>query len=562
MNVRFRRLRRVSMDGLGRLYLVEQVGTGQRHLLRVVDRAVTLGGPGATPVLGDREGPPGIRDPHIAAVTEAGETSDGLVYLVMAPFDGTLLADLVQPGTSLPPGEVGELVRQAAEGLAAAHAAGVAHGALSLTSLMVVGGAPRIVVLDLGLAALLRERAPAGKILRHLDPHTTAPEVLAGAAPDARSDVYSLGAVAHRLLTGFLPTARFWRRATHDGGTAALPAEIRAVLDAALAPAPAERLDGVRALAAALAPAIADRLDGVRALAAALAAAAAPAVVVVRPAARRLSRASRSTGTTWTRRRTLWAALGLALTVGLLRLAGTQAPGSRSSAIEQAGEATADAGAEDDESGIISALPPLTAPTRLALRPSDRPAPGGSSRPRPIAGRRAMLLPGQRVPPGMEPEPVPSVIEPDVGPPAVSPPTAQSRDSTTDARVLVAPTLPSPVAPEGAGDAMLARAAASQAVGQVARAVEARDLAALAAALPELTDEARTGWAQLFEVARDLRGTLTVHDVVVRGVMADAQIAGAYDFWNRSLNRRERVPISAQATLVRDVGGWRMRAWR
>jgi hypothetical protein len=106
------------------------------------------------------------------------------------------------------------------------------------------------------------------------------------------------------------------------------------------------------------------------------------------------------------------------------------------------------------------------------------------------------------------------------------------------------------------------RQAASLAVGEVARAVEARDLAALIAALPELTDEARTGWAQLFEVARDLRGTLTVRDVVVRGVMADAQIAGAYEFWNRSLNRRERVPIAAQATLVRDVGGWRMRGWR
>ena len=100
LNVRFHRLRRVSMDGLGRLYLVEQVGTGQRHLLRVVNRAVTLGGPGETPAIRDREGRPGVRDPHVAAVTEAGETSDGLVYLVMAPCDGTLLADLVQPGTT------------------------------------------------------------------------------------------------------------------------------------------------------------------------------------------------------------------------------------------------------------------------------------------------------------------------------------------------------------------------------------------------------------------------------------------------------------------------------
>jgi eukaryotic-like serine/threonine-protein kinase len=495
-------------------------------------------------VLGDREGPPGVRDPHVAAVTEAGETSDGLVYLVMAPFDGTLLADLVQPGTTRPPGEVAELVRQAAEGLAAAHAAGVAHGALSLTSLMVVGGPPRIVVLDLGLAALLRERAPAGKILRHLDPHTTAPEVLAGAAPDARSDVYSLGAVAHRLLTGFLPTGGSGV-GPPTMATTALPAEIRAVLDAALAPSPADRLDGVRALAAALAPATADRLDGVQALAAALAAAAAPASIVVRPTARRRSHASPSTATMWTGRRMLWAALGLAVTVALLRIVGTRAPASRSS---------------DDESGLISALPPITAPTRLAVHPSARPVPGGSNRP--VAVRRPMLLPGQRVPPGMKPELVPPVIEPDVGPPAVSPPTDAPRDTTTAARALVVPTPTSPAASQSASDAMLARVAASQAVGQVARAVEARDLAALTAALPELTDDARTGWAQLFEVARDLRGTLTVRDVVVRGVMADAQIAGAYEFWNRSLNRRERVPIAAQATLVRDVGGWRMRAWR
>jgi hypothetical protein len=420
---------------------------------------------------------------------------------------------------------------------------------------MVVGSPPRIVVLDLGLAALLRQRAPAVQVLRHLDPRTTAPEVLAGAAPDPRSDVYSLGAVAHRLLTGYLPD-RGVAGGPATTAAGALPAAVRAVLDTALAPAPADRL-GVRALAAALAAAIPLPYTP----------AAVRPPVIARSSAHHRRNASRWAGAAWTRNRAQVAALGLALSAALLWIVGTGTLTLRSSSSEAVRQELPDAAVEDEESGNVSDQPPATEPPRPAVRPTAPREPDASKQPRPVAVRRPMLLPGQRESSDAELEP-----EPDVGPePAadvvtdVSPaPTPTVPEPARDSTAL--PTDPEPAdepaAPDATRDAMLAHAAASQAIGQVARAVEARDLVALRLALPELTDEARTGWAQLFEVARDLRATLTVRDVVVRGVLADAQVAGTYEFWNRSLNRWERVPILAQATLVRDVGGWRMSAWR
>jgi hypothetical protein len=134
------------------------------------------------------------------------------------------------------------------------HSAGLVHGDVKTRNVMREGspdhaeGAGRVVLMDFGSA---REHAAAGGGSRGT-PMFTAPEVLRGGAPTPASDLYSLGVVIYRLVTGRYPiegrdladlTARAERgeiaplRAVRPD----LPAAFVAVVERALAPEPARR---------------------------------------------------------------------------------------------------------------------------------------------------------------------------------------------------------------------------------------------------------------------------------------------------------------------------------
>jgi serine/threonine-protein kinase len=147
-------------------------------------------------------------------IYDYGRTEDGTFYYVMELLNGLSLADLVTRHGPLPPGRAIFLLRQACGALAEAHAAGLVHRDLKPANIFAArrGNLHDFVkLLDFGLVlpphdASTSELSRDGNITG--SPPYMAPEQATGEArPDARTDLYGLGAVAYFLLTGRAPFA-------------------------------------------------------------------------------------------------------------------------------------------------------------------------------------------------------------------------------------------------------------------------------------------------------------------------------------------------------------------
>jgi eukaryotic-like serine/threonine-protein kinase len=150
---------------------------------------------------------------HVAQILDFGEDEHG-VWLVTELVDGVWL-DRISLGRPLLPHEVLRVARGLLEGLAAVHAAGIIHGDVKASNVLVPRGqdaldAPKLI--DFGLARVtsrmeiaeeLGEAPPSVNRARGLvlgSARTMAPEVLLGRDPDQRADVYSAGLVLFELL--------------------------------------------------------------------------------------------------------------------------------------------------------------------------------------------------------------------------------------------------------------------------------------------------------------------------------------------------------------------------
>ncbi|MFZ5446594.1 MAG: protein kinase domain-containing protein, partial [Myxococcota bacterium] len=98
--------------------------------------------------------------------------------------------------------EVVDVFLEAGEGLAAAHAAGIVHGDVKPSNIL-VGDDGRVRVTDFGLATLASERGPSEQVRG--TPGYVAPEQLAGDGHDARADQYSFCVSLHEALFGAFP---------------------------------------------------------------------------------------------------------------------------------------------------------------------------------------------------------------------------------------------------------------------------------------------------------------------------------------------------------------------
>ncbi|MBN2196036.1 MAG: serine/threonine protein kinase [Polyangiaceae bacterium] len=144
-----------------------------------------------------------IQHRHVVRVLDGGATPTGVVWFAMELLEGRSLRDRLHGTGRLPLPTAAKYALQIAQGVGAAHRAGVVHRDLKPENVFVVEPEDEIRVLDFGTAKFRRGSLKTTNRMRVLGTYAyMAPERLQGHPGDPRSDVYSLGHVAYELLTG------------------------------------------------------------------------------------------------------------------------------------------------------------------------------------------------------------------------------------------------------------------------------------------------------------------------------------------------------------------------
>ncbi|CAN5921451.1 hypothetical protein BH11GEM2_BH11GEM2_15640 [soil metagenome] len=197
--------RELGAGGMATVYLAHDVKHDRAVAIKVLkpELAASIG---AERFLKEIRVTANLQHPHIVPLYDSGEAG-GALYYVMPLLTGESLEDRLERESMLPVDEAVRIARQIAGALDFAHRKGVVHRDIKPANILLQDG--EVLVADFGIALGLREADTAritGTGLSLGTPRYMSPEQAVGEREvDARSDIYSLGALTYEMLAGEPP---------------------------------------------------------------------------------------------------------------------------------------------------------------------------------------------------------------------------------------------------------------------------------------------------------------------------------------------------------------------
>jgi len=208
---KYRLIKPLGKGGMGEVFLAEHTTIEKRVAIKVLLEERAKQPNQKDRFLNEAKATARIRHPNVIDISDFGEMNNGLVYFVMEYLDGQDLKQLLRRKRLLRWKESVPILLQLCSALGAAHQAGVVHRDLKPDNVYLIeqhGTENFVKVLDFGLAKMIHE--PAAKKLTKTGiivgtPAFLSPEQVKGDKVDHRADVYAIGLIMYRMLSGKLP---------------------------------------------------------------------------------------------------------------------------------------------------------------------------------------------------------------------------------------------------------------------------------------------------------------------------------------------------------------------
>jgi hypothetical protein len=272
--LQYQLIEKLGAGGMGEVYKARDTRLNRFVAMKVLPEAMSADPERRRRFVHEAQAASALNHPNIVTIYDIVSDA-GIQYMVMEYVNGKTLLDLVPKG-GLPAPQTIRYAIQMADALSAAHTAGIVHRDLKPANVMVTGNG-LVKLLDFGLAKLINPIAvdDASRTTTHIDAPLTvegtmmgtvnymSPEQAEGRKLDARSDVFSFGAVLYEMLTGrcafhgsspLSTLSAVLRDAVQPIVELApnVPTELERIVDTCLRKDPGKRFQSMRDLQAAL----------------------------------------------------------------------------------------------------------------------------------------------------------------------------------------------------------------------------------------------------------------------------------------------------------------------